>query len=173
MGKHQLTAHPARLPHSVVAVEVDADIRAGVSVLVFRVTGVVPAIPAPAAPARTDGLWQHTCFELFVKPAASEGYYEFNFSPSSQWAAYRFDGYREGMADLPLAPPAIEPIEAGIRVTIDLGDLPAGPWRVALTAVIEERDGTKSYWALNHPGGAPDFHHPDCFALELPAPERP
>ena len=38
-----------------------------------------------------------------------------------------------------------------------------------LTAVIEERDGTKSYWALNHPpDGPPDFHHPACFTLELP-----
>ena len=45
--------------------------------------------------------------------------------------------------------------------------------RIALSAVIEEVDGTKSYWALRHPPGAPDFHHPDCFALELPAPEAP
>ena len=36
--------------------------------------------------------------------------------------------------------------------------------------VIEELDGTKSYWALAHPPGKPDFHHPDCFALTLAAP---
>ena len=42
---------------------------------------------------------------------------------------------------------------------------------MAITAVIEERDGTKSYWSLAHPAGAPDFHHPDCFALTLGAPE--
>ena len=29
-----------------------------------------------------------------------------------------------------------------------------------------------SYWALAHPPGKPDFHHPDCFALELPAARR-
>ena len=43
------------------------------------------------------------------------------------------------------------------------------PLSIGLSAVIEETDGTKSYWALRHPPGPPDFHHPDCFALELPA----
>ena len=46
-------------------------------------------------------------------------------------------------------------------------------WAVALSAVIEETDGAKSYWALAHPPGPPDFHHPDCFALTLPAPDTP
>jgi hypothetical protein len=46
------------------------------------------------------------------------------------------------------------------------------PWHVGLSAVIEERNGTISYWALSHPPGDPDFHNPDCFALEL-APARP
>ncbi len=44
------------------------------------------------------------------------------------------------------------------------------PVSIALSAVIEETDGTKSYWALRHPPGPPDFHHPDCFALTLEAP---
>jgi hypothetical protein len=43
------------------------------------------------------------------------------------------------------------------------------PWRFGLSAVIEERNGTRSYWALKHPPGEPDFHHPDCFDVELPA----
>jgi hypothetical protein len=43
---------------------------------------------------------------------------------------------------------------------------PASP-----SAIIEEEDGTKSYWALAHPReGPPDFHHPSCFVLELPPP---
>ena len=33
--------------------------------------------------------------------------------------------------------------------------------------VIEEEDGTISYWALRHAAGKPDFHHPDGFAMEL------
>jgi hypothetical protein len=40
-------------------------------------------------------------------------------------------------------------------------------WRLALSAVIEETNGNKSYWALAHPSGKPDFHHKDGFAYEL------
>lgn len=41
-------------------------------------------------------------------------------------------------------------------------------WRMAASAVVEEADGTKSYWALAHPPGKPDFHHEAGFVLELP-----
>lgn len=47
-----------------------------------------------------------------------------------------------------------------------------GPWRLGLSMVIEEVCGTKSYWALRHPPGKPDFHHRHCFAIELPSPKR-
>lgn len=143
------------------------------SVLTYRVTGGPLSSPSTAAPVRADGLWQATCFELFVKPKGGSGYFEFNFSPSTAWAAYRLDDYRAGMADLPLAPPRIEPVGNDVRVTVDLGGLPDGEWLVAFSAVIEEADGTKSYWALAHPPQEPDFHDPACFALELPAPDGP
>lgn len=167
----KLIPHPASPPVAVSAVEVEAAILHGESLFTYRVIGGPVFVPPAASPARTDGLWQTTCFELFVMPAGGEGYFEFNFSPSTAWAAYRFDGYREGMADLPLAPPRIEPVEGGVRVAFDLGGLPGGDWMVGITAVIEEADGTKSYWALRHPSAQPDFHHPDCFAFELPAPD--
>ena len=167
--KAELNPHPSAPPRAIHEIEVTADIRRGPSLLTYRVTGAAPVIPSHAASVRTDGLWKTTCFELFVRPRNDGAYFEFNFSPSTRWAAYRFDGYREGMAELPLAAPLIEPIEDGIRVQVDLGSLPDGSWRIALSAVIEEQDGTKSYWALAHPPGKPDFHHEACFALELPA----
>jgi hypothetical protein len=40
--------------------------------------------------------------------------------------------------------------------------------RVGLAAVVEETSGHRSYWALAHPPGKPDFHHADCFTLEVP-----
>ncbi|MGK6319662.1 DOMON-like domain-containing protein [Sphingomonas sp. DT-204] len=169
----KLIPHPASLPEAVDIIQVEADIRRGTSTLAYRVAGGVVRIPPAAEPVRVDGLWRSTCFELFVKPEGGEGYFEFNFSPSSQWAAYRFDGNRKGMRDQPLAAPTVEPIEDGIRVTVDLGGLPAGDWRIGLSAVIEEQDGTKSYWALAHPAGKPDFHDDACFALELPAARAP
>ncbi|HWU94324.1 MAG TPA: DOMON-like domain-containing protein [Sphingomonas sp.] len=165
----QLTPHPDHPSRGVARVEVTADIRRGSSVLTYRASGEAPLIPPPAAPGRTDGLWQHTCFELFVKPVGGDGYFEFNFSPSTQWAAYQFEGYRAGMRDLQLAVPVIEPVEDGIRVRIDLAGLPEGEWRVAITAVIEAADGSKSYWSAAHGAGKADFHADAGFVIEVPA----
>ena len=166
----RLVSHSAFPPAGVTAVEVAARLGHGLCALDYRVIGASPSMPLPASAQRSDGLWQTTCFELFVKPVGGEEYFEFNFSPSTQWAAYRFSGYRDGMADLPLDAPAIELAPEGVRVSVDLDSLPEGRWQVALTAVIEEVDGTKSYWSLAHPAGTPDFHHPDCFVFEVPAP---
>ncbi len=116
---------------------------------------------------RTEGLWKGLCFELFIKPIAGESYLEFNFAQTNRWAAYAFDAYRSGMRDLELSSPPI--IRGVLGAKTDLSALALGECLVSLSAVIEETDGTKSYWALRHPPGKPDFHHPDCFALELPA----
>jgi len=124
-------------------------------------------------PTRTDGLWRHTCFEAFL--GAGEGYYEFNFSPSSQWAAYRFDSYRNGMGAAEIGTPEIEgrsnPDSYTLQASLELDRLPDLPseasWRLALSALIEDQNGRKSYWALAHPPGKPDFHHADSFALEF------
>jgi hypothetical protein len=45
--------------------------------------------------------------------------------------------------------------------------------RLGLSAVIEESNGVLSYWALKHPPGNPDFHHPDAFVLEVNPPPQP
>lgn len=130
----------------------------------------------PSFSGRAADLWQATCFELFVRVEGREAYSEYNFAPSTQWAAYAFDGYREGMKDLPCphAPLVERGQERGeawvVRADVDLSDIPAGLLHLGLSVVIEEKDGAKSYWALAHPPGKPDFHHPACFALELPAP---
>ena len=101
------------------------------------------------------------------------GYLEFNFAPSREWAMYSLDGYRSGLrANTDLSDPRVgissyhPDFEFNATIYPDLSN----GARLALSAVIEERDGTKSYWALRHPPGAPDFHHPDCFALTLEAP---
>lgn len=43
--------------------------------------------------------------------------------------------------------------------------------QIGLSAVIATKEGAISYWALAHPPGKPDFHHKDCFALKLGAPD--
>lgn len=134
------------------------------------ITGI--CLPAKAAPNRSDGLWKHTCFEAFVRAGPGAVYQELNFSPSTAWAAYQFSGYRDGMADLPIAPPQVE-IQVDERrfqlSAIVRGLADTDIWSVGLSAVIETRDGALSYWAIAHPPGKPDFHHSDCFALEVGA----
>jgi hypothetical protein len=142
----------------------------GVARLHYIVSGDIAAVALPArtAPARADRLWEHTCFEAFAR-GAGEGYCEFNFSPSTQWAAYAFDGYRSNMRNAESAAPHIHILATAerfdLQAMIDLGDVVAH--RLALSAVIEETSGAKSYWALAHPPGKPDFHHADSFAYEL------
>lgn len=123
-----------------------------------------------AEPSRTDDLWQTTCFEAFLRPSGEESYREWNFAPSGQWAAYDFHRYREGMTLAEIQSPPYIRMEdnftwwaLGATIAIEAGT----SWELGLSAVLEEEDGTKSYWALAHPAEKPDFHHPDCFVAHL------
>lgn len=134
------------------------------------------ALPEKQTPARTDELWRTTCFEAFIgDPGTGFGYVEMNFSPSGQWATYSFGQYRAGMwADVS----AVERIElwtgpGELRLGAVVGGLEIPEHdeldheRIAISCVIEEVGGRKSYWALAHPPGKPDFHSPAGFTLRL------
>jgi hypothetical protein len=135
-------------------------------------------IPPGAMPKRADELWKHTCFEAFARAPGASAYHEFNFAPSAQWAAYHFDGYRAGMKQEDIAELNVEthnsPTQFTLNVTLTLAplsDLPRdSAWQLALSAVIEEKNGKTSLWALAHAPGKPDFHNADCFVLELAPP---
>ena len=133
-------------------------------------------IPEPRSPRRADRLWRHTCFEAFVMVNEKPEYREFNFSPSGEWAAYDFRGYRNGgVLENELAPGIIvhktmDRLELGAE--IGQGLLPHGrPLRLGLSAVVEDAGGILSYWALRHPPGNPDFHHADAFVLQMRNPK--
>jgi hypothetical protein len=124
-------------------------------------------IPSARPPLRAERLWQHTCCEIFIARKDSAAYHEFNFSPSGEWAAYAFRGYREGEA-LDTADPGISMRRTAAKLELEaVISAVEGMMRVGLSAVIEEHDGRLSYWALRHAPGKPDFHHPEAFALEL------
>lgn len=172
--RHALRLHPSNDRESVTRIEVEA-VRSSPHRLEIHyvLTGRIAEVawPARAEPSRVDELWRHTCFELFLRPTGAVPYYEFNFSPSGQWAAYRFDGYRSGMAPIDAVPhiatrsgPELFEMDVALELPW-LADF--GPLRLGISAVIEENDGRVSYWALTHPSGKPDFHHTDGFALEL------
>ena len=171
MALFSLIPHPDH-PHPDLEITVGLTARPDAVGLSYRLSGAVEKIllAEPGEPARADHLWQHSCFELFLKPVGQDGYVEFNFSPSGRWAAYAFDGRRTGMRDLVVAvAPHIETVDNGVTVDCDLSGLADGAMAMALTAVIEATDGTRSYWALAHAPGPPDFHNPAGFIATLPA----
>ena len=174
-----LTPHP-RTPTDVVqAIEVHVDRRSGGALAVeYRLVGDLARmrIPEPRPPRVAERLWQHTCCELFVRRAGAAAYHEFNFAPSGEWAGYAFDDYREGarLLDASVDPQVIarrEPHALELEAVIALDRLSPLLARaglaLAITAVVEDRDGVLSYWALAHPADKPDFHHRNAFVLEL------
>lgn len=182
MPRYDLVPHPETLPTDVRSVSVQMETvegQAGARWLEFHVAfdGAL-SLPEMRDPGRANELWKTTCFELFLKPLESEVYFEFNFSPSFQWAAYRFDRYRAGMHNFePRFEPRIEITpntggHFGLATDLDVSFVGAEDAMMSLSAVIEEADGTKSYWALAHAPGKPDFHNADCFTARLAAPDR-
>jgi len=124
-------------------------------------------IPAPRSPRIGRELWKHTCCEVLVGRSGSPAYLEFNFSPSGEWAGYAFERYRNG-APFDASDPKIGVRSSPARLELDASiQVQPGKLVLALSAVIEHLDGRISYWALRHPPGKPDFHHPQGFALEL------
>jgi hypothetical protein len=167
---HSLSASGTLHPSGSLTVEFQlaADLRA------------VRLVPAVCQPTRRDGLWRHTCFELFARQYNQPGYCEFNFAPSGDWAAYRFDSYRGTPRQAAQQPIEVTTHTTGLaqirlRARIDLRSAfadwseardPAG-WRLNCAAVIESSDGSLSYWALKHPRPQPDFHDAAGFCIAL------
>ncbi len=180
-----LLCHPATPAPVVRAIEASVLLRAdgGLS-LAFRLWGDMARllIPMTGASERTELLWEHTCFEVFVAGAGDSAYREFNFSPCGPWAAYAFSDYRQRDETLVLseAPQIASRLFAGrleIEALLAPGGLPAcaGRLQIGLAAVIEAADvvdGSHSYWALHHPALRPDFHHREAFTLELSGPRN-
>lgn len=169
-----LRLHPDSVCEAVTSIEVGVARPSRDGLLFrYRVTGAIDdlILPRPATSMRADGLWEHSCFEAFVRSEAEEGYVELNLAPSGAWNAYRLSTYREGMTPLDIKPARIMTRSAGGRydliASVRLGRSAEATLRLALSAVIEERSGRKSYWALAHPPGKADFHHPDSFVHEL------
>ena len=174
----QLLPHLSQAHPHVSSFELEAARRAdGTLALRFRLETELTKLQVPKvkAPLRADGLWRHTCFEAFITMPGSAAYCELNFSPSGEWSVYAFAGYRAGMTVLELpAPPATHWVRSDksleLAVILDTAALlrDAGTLRLGASAVLEAQSGTISYWALRHPAGPPDFHHPESFVWEFP-----
>ena len=174
-----LTAHPSTPNDAVrsLGVQLRAE-EPGILVFQYSLDADMSRVRVPLSGVggRADALWKHTCFEAFVAPADAPGYYEFNFSPSLDWAIYRFSAYREGMSPAEIGRAPEISLRRGddrleLQSAVRLGHLAdlrdARHLRIALAAVIEDENGRLTFWGLWHPPGKPDFHHPNGFVLEV------
>ena len=96
-----LIAHPSAKADGKFAIAARADVREpGTLAFRYLIGGDLARVRLPRAkePERADRLWQHTCVEAFIRAPGAAAYHELNFSPSGDWAVYRFTGYREGMS---------------------------------------------------------------------------
>ncbi|MEY3786902.1 MAG: hypothetical protein RLZ75_1109, partial [Pseudomonadota bacterium] len=97
MINKNLTCHTGTPSNASQNITVTLDfLTEGTLRLSYKLTGDLTQIRVPKAQNSNavDGLWQHTCFELFIAVEGEANYHEFNFSPSGQWAAYAFSDYR-------------------------------------------------------------------------------
>lgn len=133
--------------------------------------------PMAAGPGRRDGLWEHTCFELFLAAEGAAPYWEVNLAPSGDWNLYRLDNYRQELRPEPdrdALPFTVSRGAEALVLTVELC-LPEElaracrerPLRLGVTAVIEQQGGALSYWALGHGGPEADFHRREDFLLRL------
>lgn len=170
-----LQLHPNSICNAIVSIEVDVSIVQDALRLQYRFIGDRSRLLLQArSPAeRADFLWRHTCCEAFLGRAAAPDYLEFNFAPSSQWAAYRFSGHRRDMATAEVPTPQISVSAASEPFALQAAVFSADPFaisaydRLGLACVLEETSGRLSYWALAHPPGKPDFHDPSALRLDL------
>lgn len=143
--------------------------------LSYAVTGQIEGllVPPTATSQRADELWRHTCFEAFIQTTNNE-YYEFNFAPTTAWAAYRFNGYRSDKSVATIPAPTISvrssPDRYCLQASLQLDSLSAPDpplWQLGLSAVLEDKGGSLSYWALTHASDKPDFHRPESFVYKF------
>lgn len=144
----------------------------------YALSGDLDAIllpPASDTPRRRDELWQSTCFEFFLAHKDQPGYWEFNLSPSGDWNVYWMDTYRRigfrEEAAISLLPFVFKRSPEGysLDVSVDLKTIlePGNELQMAITAILQTRDGNETFWALTHPAPYPDFHLREGFVLQL------
>ena len=132
-------------------------------------------IPNPQQlPTRQYDLWEHTCFELFLRLKNTTKYWEFNLSPARHWNIFKFADYRQNIAEeMAIKSLPFEIFQTSelleINLNLDLSVIidSEQDLDVAITTVVENKERELSYWALIHPATKADFHHQDSFILNL------
>lgn len=180
MKQHQFTLQPFLDSISAPNLQIQSTVLCEFNCLkidyqVFGDLNQVQIKPPIDTPTRQHQLWQNTCFEFFVAMPNSSAYWEFNLAPSGNWNVYAFDDYRQGMREekaFTFLPFQFQQKSDRILVQIDVNleslKINSQNLEIALTTVIQHRDGKLSYWALKHTGKEADFHRRDSFVKIKP-----
>lgn len=130
---------------------------------------------------RVIGLWESTCFEVFIQPVADSQpqfvqnlkepvrYYETNFSTTKSWNVFGFTDYRTPASPTELAEARIlsyDVQKSQMKIVLQVAGADWRKVRISLCAVIATRSYGKSYWSFKHADDKANFHHFDSFIIE-------
>jgi hypothetical protein len=175
----KLTPHPSHpTPETATPIQITVlpTFDGATLTLTYRIVGDTSFLNIPEHQLAPDKLWQHTCCEVFFAlPHTAPGdkkfpYIEYNFSPTGQWAGYAFAVYRQRLTDISLPQPHMRwELDNDLLLLTATVAIPENcrhaPLKLALSVVLEDKHGGRSYWAVKHPADRPDFHHPKAFAV--------
>jgi len=124
----------------------------------------VPNDPENLRFTKKEGLWDSTCFEIFLK--SGDHYIEWNFAPSGEWWVMDFSDYRKRVGSVEvgqLIPHKMEWTHSdGLECHVSI-PIKKEKMQIGISCVLEVGD-KKSYWSLSHPKKEkPDFHDASCF----------
>lgn len=133
-------------------------------------------LPTPSViPMRKEELWKTTCFEVFLAVKDLPHYWEFNLSPSADWNVYCMDKYRRiGFREETLIQRLQFETQKDTNGFLLAADVDLNPFirleqilEVGVTAVIQTKEKSESYWALVHPASQADFHLRESFVMRV------
>ncbi len=135
-------------------------------------------LPSPLInPGRVIGLWESTCFEMFIKNSNSDEYLEFNVTSEYTWNVFHFPNKKARLKEyLEIANLGVSAVNSKDKFCLtcwfSVDKLPSYFWsdgkmNIGLTAVIETKENELSYWAIKHADDKPNFHQHDTFIYEL------
>ena len=145
----------------------------------YRINGKTHNIQFPDVSQhanRKNELWNTTCCELFVGISGEPNYWEYNLSPSHDWAVFSFSGYRQNKTDvlsiakLEISTKIDKNNEFELKTVLALPEMLIGHMLdIGVSSVVQDKSGNIHYYALTHPGKQADFHDRNGFNIKLNA----
>jgi hypothetical protein len=157
-----------------IDLSVTVDRRGNFLILRYEMAGTIESILMAEReyPTRQIGLWETTCFECFFGVPGQDLYWEVNLSTAGHWNIFRLDGYRSGLREelaIEELTVLIDRSAFSLETELDLSLLGLETFELELsvTAVIADKLGGVSYWAVCHGGIEADFHLRDSFVIRI------